>query len=487
MNLNEEFLHYDYSLTNKSWQLSLPSFTRKTSEILSQKPKVSIIIANYNNAPYLRKMLESLVNQTLSAEHIQIMFLDDKSTDESVKIVESYIEKYPSIELYALEENTGGAHGPRNIGILNARGEYMVFLDADDWYDLEAMSYMTDLLERSGDGFAVTGMVQSANGHLSLKSKPYYYEGEIFNRDINELSPEFYAWLGPQAIIVRSKLIHDNNLHFVKQRIADDVVFFYQAMRFSKRITQGDRLTTYLNRDADNASLSKTINRDFMISWLRALGYIHRTYPDDLSKKKFMSRRLEWLVWDFVLRNDIGYAFSQSRFKDFKTQMDYYLGNIGFDPTQYFRTGARRVVWRYLKEEAFDKIMNFHRWHSLSHWMVRKFRVFDYDGKQFAFKQFNKKHPLVKINVRAVAKKIENDKFYFQCFTREKVEYVEYRNIENPYHDRLKIKIKRLKENSYVIDLPKNFDNEKYRLLIVTDIWHEQGFEGFSEIYNKNK
>lgn len=101
MNLNEEFLHYDYSLTNKSWQLSLPSFTRKTSEILSQKPKVSIIIANYNNAPYLRKMLESLVNQTLSAEHIQIMFLDDKSTDESVKIVESYIEKYPSIELYA--------------------------------------------------------------------------------------------------------------------------------------------------------------------------------------------------------------------------------------------------------------------------------------------------------------------------------------------------------------------------------------------------
>ena len=361
MNLAEEFSHYAYPLTDNSWQSSLPTFTLTTSREIRPESKISVVIANYN----------SLVHQTLTAEHIQIMFLDDKSTDDSVKIVETYMEKYPSIELYVLDKNTGGAHGPRNVGIDNARGQYMVFLDADDWYDLDALAYMTDLLDRSSDDFAVKGMVQSVNGHLSMKSKPYYYEGEIFNRDINSLSPEFYGWLGPQAVIVRSALIHDNNLHFVHQRVADDVTFFYQAMRFSKTITQGERLTTYLNRDADNESLSKTINRDFMISWLRALGYIHRTYPDDLSKEKFISRRLEWLVWDFILRTDIGYTFGKKRFKDVKAQIDYYLGQIGFDPTQHFRTGARMVAWQYLKEGAFAKLMSLMVSSSLSNASIK--------------------------------------------------------------------------------------------------------------------
>ncbi|WP_251421502.1 MULTISPECIES: glycosyltransferase [Lactococcus] len=483
MNLAEEFSHYAYPLTDNSWQSSLPTFTLTTSREISQEPKISVVIANYNNAPYLKKMLDSLVHQTLAAEHIQIMFLDDKSTDDSIKIVETYMEKYPSIELYVLDKNTGGAHGPRNVGIDNARGQYMVFLDADDWYDLDALAYMTDLLDRSSDDFAVTGMVQSVNGHLSMKSKPYYYEGEIFNRDINSLSPEFYGWLGPQAVIVRSALIHDNNLHFVHQRVADDVTFFYQAMRFSKTITQGERLTTYLNRDADNESLSKTINRDFMISWLRALGYIHRTYPDDLSKEKFISRRLEWLVWDFILRTDIGYTFGKKRFKDFKTQIDYYLGQIGFDPTQHFRTGARMVAWQYLKEGAFAKLMSFHRWHRISHLGVRKFKAFEFDGEQFAFKRFNKKHPLVKINVRAIAEKIEEDKFYFKCFTREKVEYVELRELKDPYYNRVRLEVKSLGESSYLVHLPKDFDNDNYRLLVITDLWHEHGFEGFSRMH----
>ena len=77
--------------------------------------------------------------------------------------------------------------------------------------------------------------------------------------------------------MLRTSLIHNNNLHFVNQRVADDVLFFMKPCDFQNHYTR-ERLTTYLNRDADNESLSKSINRTFMLSWLRALSYINQQF-----------------------------------------------------------------------------------------------------------------------------------------------------------------------------------------------------------------
>ncbi len=144
--LEEEFAHYNY-LEDTKWQLELPTYKKTTSARVANRPKISVIIANYNNAPYLEKMLDSLVHQTIGLDALQLLFIDDKSTDNSAEIVEKYLQKYSSIEFYQLKENTGGAHGPRNVGILNARGEYLVFLDADDWYDENALQYMSETLD----------------------------------------------------------------------------------------------------------------------------------------------------------------------------------------------------------------------------------------------------------------------------------------------------------------------------------------------------
>lgn len=162
--IEQEFETFQYHLESTEWQTNLPTFQLNTSKKSPTSPKVSVIIANFNNAPYLNKMMDSLMDQTIGLEHLQIMFIDDKSTDNSLEIIMPYLDKYQSVEIYALDENTGGAHGPRNIGILNARGEYLVFLDADDWYDLEALGYLSQLLDASGDDFAVSGLVQSKNG-----------------------------------------------------------------------------------------------------------------------------------------------------------------------------------------------------------------------------------------------------------------------------------------------------------------------------------
>lgn len=481
--LQEEFSYHNF-LNNEKWKLNLPTYEKISSELVFNTPKVSVIIANYNNAPYLERMLDSLVNQTISLEKLQLLFIDDKSTDNSAEIVEKYLQKYSSIEFYQLKENTGGAHGPRNVGILNARGDYLVFLDADDWYDENALQYMSESLENSGDDMGFFGLVQSINGKLTLKSKAYFFDGNKKERDIQELSSAFYEWLGPQGIMVKRSLIEKYNLHFPSQRVGDDVTFFYEAMRFSKKITQGERLTTYLNRDDNNVSLSKTVNRDFMISWLRALSYINQTFPDDISKEKFLARRLEWLVYNFGLRRDVGYKFSLKRIIDFKMNIDRYLGKINFDPAIYFRTGARKIVWKYLLLEDYRGVVRFNRWHSLRHIMKKYLGIMRREENQYFYPVLNSKIPKIAINMRAIAVNRVENHVMIQIYTNGIFNHFEIRNKLQPF-DRSKLSTKKVSLTEYRVDIPLEIDIEMYDFWVIYNNYQEQKIERIEKLLSK--
>ncbi len=94
-------------------------------------PKVSVIVPVYNVEKYISKCLNSLVNQTL--DDIEIIVVNDGSTDNSDKIIREYKKKYKNI-IYAVKEN-GGLSDARNFGMVYATGEYIAFLDSDDFVD----------------------------------------------------------------------------------------------------------------------------------------------------------------------------------------------------------------------------------------------------------------------------------------------------------------------------------------------------------------
>ena len=99
-------------------------------------PKVSILIAVYNAEKWLRQCLDSLVSQTLT--DIQVICVDDASTDDSLAILTDYSQRDQRIEVFPLKENVGLAKA-RNIALSHAEGEYICMLDADDWYGHDAM------------------------------------------------------------------------------------------------------------------------------------------------------------------------------------------------------------------------------------------------------------------------------------------------------------------------------------------------------------
>lgn len=474
-NFTEEFKKFNYLLDDESWKDALPGFTLYASSVTPKNPKVSVIIANYNNGPYLERMMDSLMEQTLGIHRLQVMFIDDRSTDNSLEIVKPYTDKYPNVEIYHLDKNTGGAHGPRNVGLLNARGEYLVFLDADDWYAPDGLKVLADLLDESGDGIAFGGIMRSINGQL-FRGDPSYIELDKMNRPISDLPYDFYSWLGPQANMVRASIVFDNNLHFIDQRVADDVTFFIQVLRLSGSISQTSQLTTYLNRDDDNASLSKSVNETFMTSWLRALSYLKNTYTMDISLERFMARRLEWLVIDFVLRWDTGYGFSKEKVTHFADLVHEYLGDLPFDATQYFKTDARRIVWKAIQERDFDFLVKFYEWHSLPFY-DKKLEL--RDGHYFHVPD-DPSLPAAEINTRIEGNYVDANEdeiiVNFDIYTNETINYCELRSLHNPWLNQI-LDVDKVGEWTYQVVITRaiydELEDDAYNVYIRTNNYHD--------------
>ena len=111
-------------------------------------PKVTVIIPIYNVENWLRKCLNSAVAQTL--KDIEVLAINDGSPDLSQEIVDEYVSKYGFVKSY-IKEN-GGQSDARNFGLLHATGEYVVFLDGDDWLDENALETMYNMAtERNSD------------------------------------------------------------------------------------------------------------------------------------------------------------------------------------------------------------------------------------------------------------------------------------------------------------------------------------------------
>ncbi len=108
------------------------------------KKKISVIVPCYNAANYLPWCIEHLIRQTIGVENIEIILVDDASTDDgaTMELMLAYEKQYPeSVIVVSLEQNRKQG-GVRNVGISYAGGEYLMFCDADDWLAFQAMEVL---------------------------------------------------------------------------------------------------------------------------------------------------------------------------------------------------------------------------------------------------------------------------------------------------------------------------------------------------------
>lgn len=168
---------------------------------------VSVIIPMYNAQAFIKDTLLSVINQTYTL--YEIIIIDDCSTDESVNIVEEISKTNSSIRLIKLDKNFGGPARPRNIGIEQAKGEYIAFLDADDIWHEEKLEKQVDILKSNENIFLVS---TQANGIDAVGNFLGRYERHKLVDLIQKFLSDKISILFTNIININTTLVRNENL-----------------------------------------------------------------------------------------------------------------------------------------------------------------------------------------------------------------------------------------------------------------------------------
>ena len=205
--------------------------------------KISVIMPCYNAAEYLQHSVESILQQTIGMENIEIIMVDDASTDRgaTLEIMMSYEKKYPeNIMVIPLEQNMrqGGA---RNVGITYATGEYMIFCDADDCLAKVALERLyrvavrhdADVVEfrakNISDYDEITDKVQSGGQDYLIDIDTVDKRKEIIQLSMDNFS------LGCLRKLYRTSLIQNNQIRFAEHLICEEPSFTLPVRFYEKR------------------------------------------------------------------------------------------------------------------------------------------------------------------------------------------------------------------------------------------------------------
>lgn len=238
--------------------------------LLEQKNDlISIIVPIYNVEKYLRMCLDSIENQTYS--NIEVLLIDDGSTDDSGKICQEYVARDSRFR-YIKKEN-GGASDARNFGIARAKGEYLSFVDSDDWLSL---TYVEDLYQTSIRTHADT--VVSHYTIYSEKDRHYhvhiwddYYEktytGEELVLSLPSLELNGYVYITSWGILFKKELF--NHIRFPKGKSIEDSWTNYKLFFQSNLVTYIHK-EIYYHREGIE-SVGSSVNEKLLTDVLECL------------------------------------------------------------------------------------------------------------------------------------------------------------------------------------------------------------------------
>ncbi len=201
--------------------------------------KVSVVVPVYNAEKYLNQCIESLLNQTL--KDIEIIFVDDGSEDNSAGILSSYAEKDSRIQLLKQENSFAGT--ARNLGMSIAAGEYIIFLDADDFFEADMLEAMyikakadnADVCLCSAKRFNdLTGEITEPKFYLNTSVLPEnlpFSADDVKDRIFNFITP------APWTKLFKTAFVKANGFKFQPIKKTNDLFFVFANLSLAQKIT----------------------------------------------------------------------------------------------------------------------------------------------------------------------------------------------------------------------------------------------------------
>ncbi|WP_392552404.1 glycosyltransferase [Orbus wheelerorum] len=191
---------------------------------------LSVIVPVYNTEKFLERCLDSIVNQSLA--DIEIICVNDGSTDNSLVILEEYSKNHPQIKI--INQTNAGMSSARNTGLENATSEYITFVDSDDYLDLNTYKECYDILMNySIDLLCFGAEVISESAPIRDSDIEYYrlkYDGLIELNNSIRMNIDVCAW----DKIYKKSIIDKYSINFPEGLWVEDIVFFWKYIAVSK-------------------------------------------------------------------------------------------------------------------------------------------------------------------------------------------------------------------------------------------------------------
>ena len=288
---------------------------------------ISVIIACYNVEKYLVQCLDSIINQTY--KNLEIIAVNDGSTDSTLSILKQYQSQ--DARIIVIDQKNQGLSGARNSGISIATGEYLLFIDSDDWINVETIEIsVASLLEKKSDlvFFSYTKEYENKSIEKFILPKSNFYNANevkllhqrIFGLSGQELSSPEHAdsLVTAWGKLYITAIITENNIRFVdcKHIGTEDMLFNVYYFYYIKSASYLHKCL-YHYRKNNNSSLTSVYKTNFKQQWNNLFG----------------------LVQDFITEKKLGIAYQQA----FNNRVAMSIVSLGLNEL-------------YAKNSVFEKI-----------------------------------------------------------------------------------------------------------------------------------
>lgn len=304
---------------------------------------ISIIIPAYNVEEFIEECFQSILSQTI--KDFEVIIVDDGSSDGTLEIVKSYCANDPRFQ-YLSQENSGQS-AARNKGLDVARGEYVVFVDSDDWLtDEHCLEKLLNAIETTGADFVQASMeftdLKDSHKYLIHNSSPI--EGDQILEDmlsVNNLSTS------PCAKIYSTDFFNQNNLRFIEGQVNEDTAFSICMAAQARRVAFIEDVVYTIRERPESTSRAKSYVR--MLKTMHTVMNITRSYLQDNGK---MSERIAPIFEARYLRSmlyNLLQAAQRVDYQQFRRDWDFCMAETDYRAKSTYAKhlpAAHRAMYR---------------------------------------------------------------------------------------------------------------------------------------------
>lgn len=333
----------------------------------SRTVKMSIVLPIYNVERYLRKCLSSVVNQTL--EDIEIICVNDGSTDNSLKIIEEFSKKDNRIVL--VDKKNEGLGAARNSGLDVSNGEYIWFVDSDDFIGQDACKKIYECGKTNDSDVILidVGLYWSDVDPILdfLDTQKYKKMSKFGNFTIAD-APWIQQTHSVWSRIYRRDFLLQYNIRNPEQRFGEDMLYSYMTSVYAERICILPEKLYFYRQDRKGSLLEQeTANDEYKLMYIKSVKetkeFLYKSGAYDILREDFLKSRVRW-----ALPRQIGIRKKKDFFRFFSElafmleESDYVIlrdSNFlrefsGLD--KYLRALEKKRIWGYYLFVKWNKI-----------------------------------------------------------------------------------------------------------------------------------